>query len=49
MFAINQKNGCDIVKVLVESKADMNAKDYVSGVVVRLRAGVTVVRVRVRV
>ena len=37
MFAIKQKNGCGIVKVLVESKADMNAKDYVSGVAVRVR------------
>ena len=46
MYAIKQKNGYDIVKLLVESKANMDAKDYVSGVAVRLRARVTV-RVRV--
>ena len=42
MHAINQKNGYAIVKLLVESNADMDAKDNVSGIAVRLRARVTV-------
>ena len=46
MLALKQNNSFDIVKLLVESKANMDAKDYVSGVAVRLRARVTV-RVRV--
>ena len=42
MHAIKQKKGFDIVKLLVKSKANMDAKDNVSGVAVRLRVRVTV-------
>ena len=38
MYAITRKN-FDIVKLLVESNANMDARDDVSGVAVRLRVG----------
>ena len=41
MYAIKRKN-YDIVKLLVESNANVDAKDNVSGVAVRLRVRVTV-------
>ena len=37
---LKQKNSLDIVKLLVESNANMDAKDNVSGVAVRVKVTV---------